>query len=668
MEITLAMILKNEGKTIAKAILSTLEIIDKAVIYIDETTTDNTREEIENVFGNSNVPYIIKSFVFKSDFSQARNQLLQEVDTDWILILDGHEYFIDNSIVYLKELKNNTDTGDIEIFDFTVQDVLQNIYFQQPRLFKSHIRYELPIHNVISQEEKRMTMPQINIIHDQPIEQLKARQKQRKEMNIDGLKKTAEKGDARSMYYLADTYQEAKDYKNAEKWFLKYIKISEFPHERYAARIRLAEIAQHKKQYEKAEKYLIDCFLDNTGLNEHLILLGDFFFVQKNYFAADFYYTAATGVKVPERFLIIYMDCYTWMPWHKKALVAMARNDIAGLREAINKGKQFAPDRPEFFEMEQKLNDKVKKLGLVKKPKLYIVASIPTFIEPILNQLNDEYYLRVELAFNPANADNADIIWCEWADHNAIAVSNYKGKAKKILRIHSYEVYSHFINQINFDAFDKIVFIAKHVQDYLAQRLSVNGLADRFEVINHGVDLDKLQLNRYKIENQGYRNNKIAYAGFISNKKGAMQLLMIAEELKDYEFHVAGKFQEADIQRLYEHNKPDNMFLYGWQNDLNSFYSDKTYFINCSPREGSPVAMLEAMACGLIPLTYNWVGVDEIFNNHLSVGLIWKTVGELKENINRLNFDYLELRDHIEQYYNKEIQYNKTIKLINSFL
>ena len=362
------------------------------------------------------------------------------------------------------------------------------------------------------------------------------------------------------------------------------------------------------------------------------------------------------------------MDCYTWMPWHKKALVAMARNDIAGLREAINKGKQFAPDRPEFFEMEQKLNDKVKKLGLVKKPKLYIVASIPTFIEPILNQLNNEYYLRVEQIFNPANADNADIIWCEWADHNAIAVSNYKGKAKKILRIHSYEVYSHFINQINFEAFDKIVFIAKHVQDYLAQRLSVNGLADRFEVINHGVDLDKLQLNKHS------PNNKIAYAGFISNKKGAMQLLMIAEELKDYEFHVAGKFQEADIQRLYEHNKPDNMFLYGWQNDLSQFYSDKTYFINCSPREGSPVAMLEAMACGLIPLTYNWVGVGEVFDGYLSSRFIWNTVEELKDNLMDLeNSDLpgtniVKIRDRIENNYNKKIQYNKTIKLINSFL
>lgn len=668
MKITLVMMLKNEAQTIRKTIESILPIIDDVIIGIDNATTDDTLEEAKKALGGKYQS--THFFDFKDDFSKIRNYLIEQANHEWVFILDGHEYMTENSIMYLKELKVNSNVKGIEIFDFTVHDTRQNIYFQQPRLFRSHLRYELPIHNVITQIDNRTTMPQIKIIHDQPLDRLRDRQAQRKKMNLSGLKKGAESGDSRSMYYLADTFHEMQDYKNAKIWFKKYLKISEFPHERYAAKIKLGQIAQDDKQYKEAEKYFLDCFSDDVGLNEHLIFLGDLKFVQKDYNMADFYFTAAAAIEPPDRFLIINMDSYTWLPWYKKALCCMARSDVDGLRRAINKGKQYAPDREEFFKMEEKLKERIKVHGLKKKGKLYIVASLPAFIEPMLEKLNERYYLRVSQFFNPADADLADIIWCEWGDHNAIAVSNYQGKAKKILRIHSYEVYTDFVNKIDFNAFDTVVFIARHVFQYLNDRMSlvdprlVLENTNKYVIINHGIDLDK-----FKPSNNNKKGNKIAYAGFISNKKGAMQLLMIAQELKDYEFYVAGRFQGLDIERLYQNNKPDNMFLYGWQEDLNQFYSDKDYFINCSPREGSPVAMLEAMACGLKPLTYNWVGAKELFKNLLTNNYIWNTVKELKENLEKNNSHHdILLRQLIEEHYNSEEQYRKTINLIDSYL
>ena len=107
-----------------------------------------------------------------------------------------------------------------------------------------------------------------------------------------------------------------------------------------------------EEKFDEAEKYLVDCFGDDVNLNEHLFLMGDIKYKQENYYRAVYYYRLATTIKMPEIFLIINKDCYTWLPWYKLALAYIMMNDLDGIRECINKGKQLAPERDEFFEIE----------------------------------------------------------------------------------------------------------------------------------------------------------------------------------------------------------------------------------------------------------------------------------------------------------------------------
>ena len=655
MKITLVMVLKNEGRTVRKAIESVLPIVDEAVIGIDKSTSDNTREEVHAALGTKYSAFF--DFEFKNDFSAIRNQFIEKANHEWVLILDGHEYLDQSSLTFLKELKNNP-APKVEIYDFNIFEPTDDTYFQQPRLFRSGIRYELPIHNVISQRENRISFPQAIIVHDQPLDRYKQRRDQRREMNVKGLKEKADKGDLRSMYYLGDAFYELNDYKNAAYWFKKYIPKSDFPHERYEARCRMALINDKQGDLESAEKYAMDCFNDDVNLNEHLIMLGDIHYKQENFYRAIYYYRLATTIKLPDIFLIVNKNCYSWFPWYKLALAYMSTNDIDGLRECINKGKQLAPDREEFYDIEDKLKEKMKMHNLEKKGKLYVVASLPIFIEPYLNALQDKYYLRFDTKFNPENAENADVILCDWLDHNAIAVSHYKGKAKKIIRVHAYEVFNDFfLNRIDFHGIDQLVFVAPHIKDFFNDKIQGWGLYLKQQVISNGVNLDKFQI----AENKNF-NQKIAWAGFITNKKGANLLLFLASSFPKYEFHVCGTFQEPDVAELFKHRKPDNMFIYPWQEDLNGFFADKMYILNTSPREGCPVSVLQGMACGLEPLIFDWIGSEVITDNR------FKNREDLAVLLMNDEIDFGANRKKIEVKFDLKEKINQMINLVDNLI
>ena len=661
MPITLVMVLKDESKTVRKAIQSVSSIIDHVICGIDDKTSDDTEKEVINACSEFNIPCEISSFKFKNDFSSLRNSFIEKAPTDWVFILDGHDFLDPSCVQYFHDLQYHPVIDKNEILDFNIVDKTANpgaeICFQQPRLFKKTVKYFEAVHNVIMQIDKRIAIPQIIIYHDQPTDRIIARKKQRKIMNVTGLKKEAEKGDVRSMYYLGNTYYEMGKYNLAEKWYKKYIGLSDFDSERYVARIHLSFIYDSQKKSDEQYKTLISCFEDNVQLNEHLILLGDLMVNQGKHDKAKSYYSMATNVRMPTRFTLLSKDAYTWLPWYKLALSAVATNDHETVRECINKGKQLAPERSEFFVLEENINKKYKDFQNKKNGTIYVIASLPGFIKPFMHYLLKEYYVILDTKFNPVNADSADLIWCEWADHNAIAVSNYNGKAKKILRLHAYEAFSDFMNVINFDAFDDIIFVADHIQEYFNEHVSTRG---NQHVIYNGVNLEKFQIAEGKKD-----NNKIAYAGYITNKKGAALLMAAAFELsrEGYEFHVAGEFQEKDVEQFFKRTKPSNMFLYPWQQDLNEFYKDKTYIINTSPREGCPVAVLEGMAAGLKPLIYNWVGADKI-------GPYWwlsfYSLKLLIEDLQRSKPE--EFRKVVKLRYNEIDQFNSMYNLITKLM
>jgi glycosyltransferase involved in cell wall biosynthesis len=84
-QLSLAMIVKNEARCLARCLQSIRSMVDEIVI-VDTGSTDNTVEIVKK-FGAK-----ILHFDWVNDFSAARNFALDQATGDWILVLDADEH------------------------------------------------------------------------------------------------------------------------------------------------------------------------------------------------------------------------------------------------------------------------------------------------------------------------------------------------------------------------------------------------------------------------------------------------------------------------------------------------------------------------------------------------------------------------------------------------
>jgi glycosyltransferase involved in cell wall biosynthesis len=157
------MIVKDEEKYIEQCLKSVMNIIDE-IIVVDTGSIDNT-QQISHNFGANVFPY-----VWKEDFSEARNYALSKATCDWILILDADEVFdtdfvidflnlINDSIIdgYIFTIHNYV--GRIEDNDYTIHHTV--------RLIRNHkgYHYQGAIHEqVISKDSTNTSFAVTNIV------------------------------------------------------------------------------------------------------------------------------------------------------------------------------------------------------------------------------------------------------------------------------------------------------------------------------------------------------------------------------------------------------------------------------------------------------------------------------------------------------------------------
>src|SRR5471032_1210517 len=83
-KLSLAMIVKNEARCLARCLRSVASVVDEIVI-VDTGSTDNTIHIAEEFHA------IVTNFGWTNVFSAARNFALAQTTADWILVLDADE-------------------------------------------------------------------------------------------------------------------------------------------------------------------------------------------------------------------------------------------------------------------------------------------------------------------------------------------------------------------------------------------------------------------------------------------------------------------------------------------------------------------------------------------------------------------------------------------------
>lgn len=224
-DITLVMVVKDEAKGIENAILSALELVDYVIVSVDTKTTDKTAE-IAKLYADD-----LQYHLWQNNFSVARNGVQKLVKTKWTLFLDGHEY--------IEKMGNIKELLKLDVEGLVCYIKMENgSKFMFPRIFRSHLRFENPVHNAINLKTQQYA-PKFVIVHDRDHLQTKeaaaARAKQRGWMIPKLMKERLEinPNDQRALFNLGNWYIGKFELKQALHYYKRCYKFTPTPDERY---------------------------------------------------------------------------------------------------------------------------------------------------------------------------------------------------------------------------------------------------------------------------------------------------------------------------------------------------------------------------------------------------------------------------------------------------
>lgn len=630
--LSVCMIVKDEEKTLEQAIMSVKSIANEIIIGVDNKSNEETNQIAKKY---ADVHF---RFDFNDNFSSSRNLAIERATGSLILILDGHEYIspdddplLENVVrmsgidpltervltplCYLESLKRNGLSQEFDVCCFNLcmnvgDDRIPQIFFLQPRLFRNAkgIKYESAVHNhlVGYDESKSVGCPEVVIVHNMPEEREKKRIIQRKKMNFRGLMADLKKdpSNPRPYFYLGNTYADMGDRKKAMHWYSRYIKKSGFNEERYQALQQLAVIVwRENKDKEKALDYALEAIKLNPKRREPYILFAEIAIDEKKWDLALQYIDQAECIDAPHTVMFLQGAVYTYMLDMMRSRVYSEMQDWDNAMKSIDKILKWRPGDHEVLKSRWTIKENMKtKYSKDEGKNILVVDRIGSFTKDIIGHFRATgRNCHVEPFVIDRWYNWADFVWIEWADQNAIEVGVRASDIPVVVRLHSYEAFTDIPGAVNWSNIDCLVFVAPHIRDLVLSKWPEIQNKTATAVIPNGIDVDKIPFMPKA------RGNKIAYVGYLNEKKNVPLLIECARAYPDYEFHVAGQFQSENLSYWFSDaiQSLPNLWWHGWlegDDARNQFFKDKHFIISPSIVESFGYSIVEGMAMGLKPL------------------------------------------------------------------
>ncbi len=177
--------------------------------------------------------------------------------------------------------------------------------------------------------------------------------------------------------------------------------------------------------------------------------------------------------------------------------------------------------------------------------------------------------------------------------------------ARKFCRINNKMGISNIFYKFAISGISHIVTVSEFLANII--KSDCNKLRKKISVIPNSVESDRF---REKEMSKGHKSKiNLIYAGRLVKHKGVLDLLMSMIECKNNNnnnvyLKIVGDgplFEE--ILRLIKENDLSNLVgVFKSTNHLATLYSASNAYVSASPGEGLPIAPLEAMASGLLPI------------------------------------------------------------------
>jgi glycosyltransferase involved in cell wall biosynthesis len=209
---------------------------------------------------------------------------------------------------------------------------------------------------------------------------------------------------------------------------------------------------------------------------------------------------------------------------------------------------------------------------------------------------------------------NNDVVFFEWSSELLAAATHLPKTCGIVTRLHRYEMYR-WVDQVNWQAVDRLIVVTEaKKQEFLAK---FPFMADRVNVIPEAVSLA-----RFSPFDKPFRGDIGTLCSLIPRKR-VYELILAFYELAvlhpELHLHIAGPEREVfaeyaqALYRLVERlGLQERVTFYGRIEDPENWYRKLDLFISNSYSEGLQVALLEAMACGIISLSHAWEGAEEL--------------------------------------------------------
>lgn len=296
------------------------------------------------------------------------------------------------------------------------------------------------------------------------------------------------------------------------------------------------------------------------------------------------------------------------------------------------------------------------------------------FVNPLIKTLSKKYN-TVTFDYDGdvdqliQQVESVDVAWFEWGNGPVVPASQRISNKPMINRIHRYEVYSESPDHIKWDNISSLLFSSPSMIEKFKVKFpkAINSIDPVLLPI--GVDTELFSFSDKE------RSKEVIYIGRLHPHKEPALLLQILSKLikNDPDFHITiiGSFHDE----LYEEYFNDQLIKQGLTNNVSyhahmpqaeivDYLKQADYFIITSIIEGLSQASLEAMACGAVPVIFDYYGAEKAYPQKY----IYRTVDEAVDMMLKPRGTRQESRDFIENKYLLSSSEAKIVEIIEELL
>lgn len=698
--VSLCMMVRDEAAFLAQALEAARPLCDEFLCAVDDTSKDDT-ELIARRYLKTVPSGKVWRFTWPDHFANARNAVMAQATSDWILILDGHEVFREGCADRVRAFLDSPKRDEkIEYLEFGLQmcEIEHSQFGYQGRMFKraSGLHFVNQQHNKLTgvNQLTGYRVEDVVIDHLRTEETFKRRADERLEftLRVMGERLAKNPKDAQAHWYIATIHEVVRDYKKALEHFRILSDLPETTDEsgKYERakiwwRIGVLELelggfavpGQYKdtlteedeRILEIADKAFDEGLQRCPFLSELWCGKGDIAGLRKANRNALMYYRFAAGCDVPTTNIFFCRDFYTYHPFVKQAGIFERTKQWRGAIEMATKAIE-AGQMPRTAQanleagIEYWSEQLLKEIGRKKtrkdgKPNLLVFDSIGSFTGPLVEHWSKRYNVQVEQEFKSEAVTWADIIWCEWCDNNVMILSNRRLKDVPVIcRLHSYEAWNGNPARVIWENIDALVFVSEHVRKLVRECYPISC---ETVMIPNGIDLEKWPLI-------GKRNkHNVAFVGHFKELKGIRLLLELARLMRGYTFNLLGTWQDPALQHhvknYVKQNRIQNMNFYEWTGDVAGWHRamESGQILSLSTRESFQFTLAEAMAMGIRPVILGWPGAQELYGD-----LVVNNLSEVRHQLYEDLPSRADLRKQAEKF-SLKIQLDLTDALFDQF-